>query len=163
MNLFGWARRRGGRLPEKLREELGGARVLVEQLAGTLTLRDYRAPRRYTSWSKETIAGAVAVTEDRLVVWAQGRSVLDVPRTGAERDEIEVLLEDSETVCFGFEVGRFHEGRSGRGAPVPDRAGEPYRRSAQCARVGGTGAGCQGKRYRRAARELASGPGGAPR
>ncbi len=88
-------------------------RVAAEELVGTLTLRDYRAPWRYTSWSKETVSGAIAVTEQRLVVWAQGRSVLDVTR-GAKLAGLEVTVHGSDEVCFGFEAGDFHEGRSGR-------------------------------------------------
>ncbi|MEV6275855.1 hypothetical protein [Nocardia sp. NPDC051832] len=116
MNLFAWARRRAGRLPAELRSELEaeGVLVLAEELPGTLTLRNYRAPWRYTSASKETVTGAVGVTDKRLVVWAQGRSVLDVPRLAGQVAKLEVAAEGADTIFFGFAAEDFHADRSGR-------------------------------------------------
>jgi hypothetical protein len=58
-----------GRLPEELRATLNaeGLVLLDEELTGSITYRNYRAPGQYSSWKKEPTSGAIAVTPNRLV------------------------------------------------------------------------------------------------
>jgi hypothetical protein len=105
-----------GRLPDDLRSELTaeGLVLLEEGLSGSITLRHYRAPGRRANWKKQAVAGAIAVTRQRLVVWAGRGKNIDVPLTPLYRDVIEVTSEQPDQVCFAYDAGRFDPSRSGR-------------------------------------------------
>ena len=101
-----------GKLPAPLRAELDaeGVVLLEEDLRGTLTYRNYRAPGKRYGISKRRIVGAVAVTRQRVVVWGAGRQV-DVP---LGYPGVEVARDGEEKVMFAFEASAFHTDRSGR-------------------------------------------------
>jgi hypothetical protein len=101
-----------GKLPEPLRAELEaqGIVLLEEDLRGTLTYRNYRAPGKRYGISKRRIAGAIALTRQRVVVWGAGRQV-DVP---IGYPGVEVARDGEEKVVFSFEASAFHADRSGR-------------------------------------------------
>lgn len=103
-----------GRLPDDLRAELVADRPLLveEGLLGSMTLRRFRAPGFRSAYARDSIAGAIAVTERRLVVRVGRHKEIDVPR--ATRGLIEVSVDKPGRVCFGYDAGRFHRDRSGR-------------------------------------------------
>jgi hypothetical protein len=105
-----------GRLPEPIRAELaaGGAVLLEEGLTGSVTYRGYRAPGRYSAWRKQAVSGAVALTADRLVVWAGGFRHIDVELAHPLRATIEVRAERPDRVCFAYDAGATNPSRSGR-------------------------------------------------
>jgi hypothetical protein len=101
-----------GKLPDPLRAELEaeGVVLLEEGLRGTLTYRNYRAPGRRYGMRKVRIAGVIAVTRLRVVVWGAGRQV-DVP---LGYPGVEVARDGEEKVMFAFDASAFHTDRSGR-------------------------------------------------
>jgi hypothetical protein len=101
-----------GKLPDPLRAELEaeGVVLLEEGLRGTLTYRNYRAPGRRYGMRKVRIAGVIAVTRLRVVVWGAGRQV-DVP---LGYPGVEVARDGDEKVMFAFDASAFHTDRSGR-------------------------------------------------
>jgi hypothetical protein len=105
-----------GRLPEQLRAELaaGDIVLLEEGLTGSVTYRGYRAPGERSSWRKEAAAGAIALTGDRLVVWAGRFRHIDVPLAHPVRATIEVRADRPDRVCFAYDAGATNPDRSGR-------------------------------------------------
>jgi hypothetical protein len=76
-----------GKLPDPLRAELEaeGIVLLEEDLRGTITYRNYRAPGRRYGLRKARIAGAIAVTRQRVVAW--GMNALGSRRSAAAHAE----------------------------------------------------------------------------
>jgi hypothetical protein len=102
-----------GKLPEPLRAELEaeGVVLLEEDLRGTITYRNYRAPGRRYGLRKARIAGAIAVTRQRIVAWGMGGRQVDVP---LGHPGIEVARDGEEKVVFAYDASAFHANRSGR-------------------------------------------------
>ncbi|MBL7491136.1 hypothetical protein I6A60_27410 [Frankia sp. AgB1.9] len=104
-----------GRLPADLRATLGaeGISFLAEGLAGSVTYRNYRAPGQRSSWRKEAVSGAIAVSSRRLVVWAGRGKHIDVPLSGPLLATLGITSEAPDRVRFGYDAGRFSSTRSG--------------------------------------------------
>jgi hypothetical protein len=105
-----------GRLSDQFRDALSaeGMLLLEEELPGSITYRNYRAPGRYSSWKKEPTSGAIAITASRLVVWTGKSKHIDLPRSGPLRTAVEVTLDGADHVRFGYDAGRFSAERSGQ-------------------------------------------------
>jgi hypothetical protein len=91
-----------------------GMLLLDERLRGSLTYRHYRAPGRRSSWRKVSTAGAIAVTEQRLLVWTGGTTHIDVPHKDPLRAAIEVTVDKPGRICFAYDAHAFHDDRSGQ-------------------------------------------------
>jgi hypothetical protein len=104
-----------GRLPDPLRAGLDadGIVLLDEGLAGSVTYRHYRAPGRRSSYRKEAVSGAIAVSNRRLVVWAGRTKHIDLPRVGGFLATIDISVEQPDRVRFGYDAGRYNPDRSG--------------------------------------------------
>jgi hypothetical protein len=98
-----------GRLPEHLRASLTGADedmlVLLEELPATVTYRRFRAYGAYYWWKEEWVKGAVAITDQRLVVWAGGVLHIRTPHADPLRGTIVVTAEFPDRVCFSYHAG----------------------------------------------------------
>lgn len=105
-----------GRLPRMVRGQVAGEDVwlLAEGLTGTLTFRNYKAPGKRSKLRKVGVAGAVCVTDKRLLVWGARGKLVDVPREDERFAQIEVSAEEAEKALFAWEAGLFHDNRSGR-------------------------------------------------
>jgi hypothetical protein len=104
-----------GQFPAELRTalEAEGIMALDEGLRGSITYRKYRAPGRYSSFRKEATSGAVAVTGQRLVVWAGHGKHIDVPLVHPSRALIEVGLDAPDRIHFRYDAATFSQSRSG--------------------------------------------------
>lgn len=105
-----------GQLPRELRSEIVVEEPLVleEGLAGSVTYRNFRAPGQYSNWRKDPVSGAIAVTNQRLVVWAGRFRHIDVPHGHPLRAVIEVAAERPHRICFAYDAGAGNPSRSGR-------------------------------------------------
>lgn len=105
-----------GRLPKMVRDQLAGEDVLLleEGLTGTLTFRNYKAPGRRSKLRKVGVAGAVCVSDRRLLVWGARGKLVDVPRDDERFGAIEVSAEEPDKALFAWEASLFHDNRSGR-------------------------------------------------
>ncbi|MEV4312245.1 hypothetical protein [Actinocrispum sp. NPDC049592] len=79
-----------------------------------MTYRNYRAPGRYSSWRKQAASGVIAVTRQRLLVWAGRFRHIDVPHRHPLRASIQVAAEASDRLCFGYDAAAGGNGRSGQ-------------------------------------------------
>lgn len=105
-----------GRLPKMVRAQVEGEDVLLlaEGLTGTITFRKYKAPGKRSNLRKVGVAGAVCVTDRRLLVWGARGKLIDVPFEDERFGEIEIAAEEPEKAMFAWEAGLFQEKRSGR-------------------------------------------------
>lgn len=105
-----------GRLPKMVRDQVAGEDVLLlaEGLTGTITFRKYKAPGKRSNLRKVGVAGAVCVTDKRLLVWGARGKLVDVPRDDERFGAIEVAAEEPDKVLFAWEASLFHDNRSGR-------------------------------------------------
>ncbi len=106
-----------GRLPEDLRGELlasGDVVLLEEALLGSVTYRRYRGPGRRSSWAREAVRGAIAVTAGRVVIWAGRVKHVDVPRPSSHLAALEVTTERQDRLCVAYDAGAFNPNMTGR-------------------------------------------------
>ncbi|MDX2565450.1 hypothetical protein PV371_38730 [Streptomyces sp. TX20-6-3] len=104
-----------GRFPDSLCVELRreGLIFLQEGLRGSLTLKGYRSPTRKAKWAKHAITGAIAITQDRLIVWGARSKQVDVPRRLEWLSSIDVRPEGGEVLAVVYDASVFHWDRSG--------------------------------------------------
>lgn len=105
----------GGTLPDDLRAELvaEGLDQEEEGLRGTVTYRHYRAPRRRSSWRRQGVRAALAITDRRLLVAIRGRPFVNVPWDDPRLQRMEMAVED-DRLLIAFDPGLFDERTSGR-------------------------------------------------
>ncbi len=105
-----------GLLPDELRAELAAEQpvVIVEGLTGIVTLRHYRAPGRRYGIAKSAVSGAVAVTRQRLVVWAGRQKQVDVPLDHPLRGAVQLGVEGPDRLLVTIaDLSRFNPATSG--------------------------------------------------
>jgi hypothetical protein len=105
-----------GRLGPELRTavENEGIVLLAEELSGSITYRNYRAPGRRSTLRKRGQNGAIAISGRRLVVtrannWKEVDVPLDDPKLGC----FAVGLDEPDRFCLSWEASDFHDDRSG--------------------------------------------------
>ena len=105
-----------GKLPDDLRASVlaEGPSVLEDGLTGSITYRHYRAPGKRTNWQKVGIAGAIAVTSRRLVVWGGRSKQIDVPFTDPRFAQFEIAAERPDRLLLAYDAEAFSDARSGR-------------------------------------------------
>ncbi len=106
----------GGRFSPEQRAELEaeGAQILEDGLRGSVTWRDYRAQRRYSSFRKKGVYVAIALTGRRLLVQRTGGKEIDVPFDHPGFAAIEASLDEPDRLCLAFDPGAFDPEASGR-------------------------------------------------
>jgi hypothetical protein len=89
-------------LPEELRAALTaeGVLALAEDIRGSITYRNYRAPGENSNWAREWLTGTVALTGRRLVVWAGGAKRVDVPYDHPLRGSVEMTVDKPNRLCI---------------------------------------------------------------
>jgi hypothetical protein len=105
----------GGTLPADLRAELvaEGLDQEEEGLRGTVTYRHYKAPHRRSSWRRQWVRAALAITDRRLLVAIRGRPIVNVPWDDPRLERMEMGVED-DRLLIAFDPGLFDERTSGR-------------------------------------------------
>jgi hypothetical protein len=105
-----------GQLPDELRASLTAEHVqfLEERLRGSVTRRNYRAPGQYAKWRKDATWGAIAITDRRLVVWAERFKHIDVPHDHPVRAGIKVTADRPDRVSFAYDAGATNTSISGQ-------------------------------------------------
>jgi hypothetical protein len=105
-----------GELPADLRAALAAEEhlVLEEGLPGSVTYRNFRAAGQFAAWRKNAVSGAIAVTDQRLVVWAGRFKHIDLPHDHPVRAGIKVAAERADRICFGYDAGATNTSISGQ-------------------------------------------------
>jgi hypothetical protein len=112
--LMQWFRNRR-RIPEAVCAalEAEGIILIAEDLRGSITFRNYRAPGRYSSWRRQALGGAIALSQRRVVAYSGTTRLLDLPYDQPTIKAIDVQLEKPNRLLIVFEASAFHADRSG--------------------------------------------------
>jgi hypothetical protein len=115
MRLLGPLLLGSGHLGEDVRSQLDveGVLLLAEGLPGSIALH-HRANGRRAGVAFRATNGAIAITRQRLVVWSEGRTQIDLPLRDRRLQAIEVATDRDDRVLFAFELERLQADRSGR-------------------------------------------------
>jgi len=88
--------------------------LLEEELPGTVTYRNYRTPKRYSKLRKQTVMGAIVLTDRRLLVWANRVKHVDVPHHDPLRAGIKVTVDQPDRICVSYDAGAGNPDMSGQ-------------------------------------------------
>lgn len=104
-----------GKIKEPFLSELKSENLIAsdEGIKGSITYKNFRAPGRYSNWKRRWIAGAIVLTEKRLVLQQYSRPVINILLTDERVQKMKVSLEDQNTLLFEFEPNLFLENSSG--------------------------------------------------
>ena len=105
-----------GRLPADLRGAIATELLVMleEELPGSVTYRDYRTPKRYSKLRKRGVMGSIALTDRRLLVWANHVKHVNVPHDDPLRAGIKVKLDQPDWICVSYDAGAADPSRSGQ-------------------------------------------------
>ena len=104
-----------GKVREPLLSELKNERIIAldEGIKGSITYKNFRAPGRYSNWRRQWISGAVALTENRLILQRESTPVINILLTDERLQKMKFSLENETTLLFEFEPNLFLENSSG--------------------------------------------------
>lgn len=105
-----------GKIRETVLSELKGEEIIAsdEGIKSTLTYKNFRAPGRYSNWKRRGFAGAIILTEKRLILQQYSQPVINILLTDERFEKIKVSLETEDTLLFEFEPHLFLENSSGQ-------------------------------------------------
>jgi hypothetical protein len=104
-----------GQLPPQVRSSLEaeGINFLAEDLTGSITYRNYRAPGKRYGVAKQGTAAAIAISGQRLVVWVSRGSYIDIP-LAMVGSAVEASSDQPDRMSFRYDAGRFRPETSGK-------------------------------------------------
>ncbi|HQU81992.1 MAG TPA: hypothetical protein PKY59_02645 [Pyrinomonadaceae bacterium] len=104
-----------GKIRETLLNELKSEGIVAsdEGLKSTLTYKNFRAPGRYSNWKRRWFAGAIILTNKRLILQQFSQPVINILLTDERFEKIKISLETEDTLLFEFEPQLFLENSSG--------------------------------------------------
>ena len=105
-----------GKIRETVLNDLKGEEIIAsdEGIKSTLTYKNFRAPGRYSNWKRRWFAGAVILTEKRLILQQYSQPVINILLTDERLQKIKVTIETEDTLLFEFEPQLFLENSSGQ-------------------------------------------------
>jgi hypothetical protein len=106
----------GVKMPVPLAEQLKGEGVLLsaENVKGSVTYIDFRAPGRHANWRRVWYRASIALTGLRLVAMQGSQPLIDVPLTDERIRRMQFSLEKSDTLLVAFDASLFHQDWSGK-------------------------------------------------
>jgi hypothetical protein len=96
----------------RLAEE--GSGCIVQGIPLTISWRHFRQPGRRTAGHRQSFTGCVALTDQRLHVYAASKPVLDLALTDPVADRISVTCPQHHTLSICLDAQDFHSGSSGQ-------------------------------------------------
>lgn len=104
-----------GKIRETLLSELKDEEIIAfdEGIKSTLTYKNFRAPGRYSNWKRRWFAGAIILTDKRLVLQQYSQPVINILLKDERLQKIKVSLEEKDKLLFEFEPHLFLENSSG--------------------------------------------------
>ena len=104
-----------GRLPRKfsapLRRE--GIVLLDEGIGGSVTLKNFRAPGRYSSWRRNWFTGSIVLTKQTFAAFALFKPLIFVPLGDERFSALAISLESENVLLVAFDASVFNEKWSG--------------------------------------------------
>ncbi len=88
--------------------------LLEEDLRGTITYRNHRAPGHFSSWAQKATGGAIAVTGHRLVVWITNDEHSNSDRVQGRPTGVAVIVDRPDRISFSYDAGALRTDRRGQ-------------------------------------------------
>lgn len=104
-----------GKFNKNLLAEIKNEQIIAsdEGLKSKLTYKKFRARGRYTNWKRTWLAGAIILTDKRLVLQTYSNPAINIELVDERFWQIKVSLEAEDTLLFEFEPRLFLENSSG--------------------------------------------------
>ena len=104
-----------GVIPKDAKEQIQREGVVLqdEGIGGSITLKRFRAPGRYHGWRRNWFSGSIVLTRQHFLAFAYSKPVIGLPLNARQFKELQVSLENEETLCVQFDASTFQENASG--------------------------------------------------
>ncbi len=104
-----------GKFNKNLLAEINNEQIIAsdEGVKSKLTYKNFRARGRYTNWKRTWLAGAIILTDKRLVLQTYSNPSVNIELADERFRQIKVSLETEDTLLFEFEPQLFLENSSG--------------------------------------------------
>jgi hypothetical protein len=105
-----------GKIPAKYNDALKSEGIILsdEGIKGTVTLRNFRAPGRYSNWKRRWGTVSVALTNTRLIAFLYAAKIIDVPLADERFRQIQFSIEGENTLLAAFDASVFNADSSGK-------------------------------------------------
>lgn len=105
-----------GRLPRRERRRLAGEGLawIAEGVSLTIAWRDFRRGGRRVKAHQQSATGAVALTRERLLVYASSKPVLDIGLDDPAADRVTVSCPNPDTLSIRLQAQDFGPHASGQ-------------------------------------------------
>ena len=104
-----------GKVPKSILPQLKseGLVLIDEGLSGTVTLRNFRSPRRRSSWRRSWFSGSLVLTEERFWAFTYFNPVVSVAIADQKFSELKCSVGDNSILEIEFEISHFQPDSSG--------------------------------------------------
>ncbi len=104
-----------GGMPRAAEDQIDQEGVVLkdEGIGGSVTFKKFRAPGRYHGWKRSWFSGSVVLTRRHFLAFKYSRPIIGVPWDSERFDELEVRLENDDTLCVTFDASAFEQDASG--------------------------------------------------
>jgi hypothetical protein len=105
-----------GRVPRRLRPQLEAEGIILadEGIPGWLVTRRLRGPGTRYRYRGQGFAGSIVVTRSRVVCFAFGNKLVDVPFSDPRMASLDVAAPAPGRLSISFEAATFRDGWKGR-------------------------------------------------
>ena len=93
--------------------EKEGVVLQDEGIGGSVTFKRFRAPGKHYGWRRNWFSGSVVLTRKHFLAFKYSQPIIGVSWCDEKFKELNVWLEDENTLCVGFEASTFQEDASG--------------------------------------------------
>ncbi len=109
--LFGW-----GQLPKAMRPILESEGIVLfdEGLGGTITLRNYRSPTRWSSYRCSWFTGSLVVTGIRFAAFSISRPLINVPLDVERLRLLDCSIEKGTKLKVAYDAADFDDNTTGK-------------------------------------------------
>ncbi len=105
-----------GKMPADVKAEFEREGVLFsdEGIRGTVTYKNFRGGGRISNWKRQWFAAAIVLTQERLAAYRLRQPIIDVSLDDPRLKEIDLSIEEPETLAVCFDADLFHPDWKGR-------------------------------------------------
>ncbi len=104
-----------GKFPQEADDFANQSNVIIaaDQLPGSITYRNFRAPGRWSNWKRRWFLGSIAVLQDRLIAYQWSNRLINIPFTDQRIHSIQLVDESLDKLAIIFDAKLFHADWSG--------------------------------------------------
>lgn len=105
-----------GKLPAALVAEFTSEGIVFSDMGirATVTYKNFRGGGRISNWKRQWFAAAIIVTKERLVAYRLRERIIDVSLDDPRLTEMELTIEEPETLAVCFDANLFQPDWKGR-------------------------------------------------